>query len=153
MAIIILLIITGIFLLILEFFVLPGITIAALGGLAMIGGGIYMAYANYGPQTGHIALFVTLLVVAITFVLALRSKTWKRFMLKTEIDGNIQTVDENNLNVGDKGVAITRLNPVGKVRVNDEEIEGRFPGGFLDPGTEVEVVKVYKTHIIVKPLN
>lgn len=153
MAIIILLIITGIFLLILEFVVLPGITIAALGGLAMIGGGIYLAYTNFGPQTGHIILFGTLLLLAITVVLALRSKTWKRFMLHTEIDSNIQTVDENSINVGDKGVTITRLNPVGKARVNEEEIEARFPGGYLDPGTEIEVVKVHKTHIIVKPLN
>ena len=153
MTIVILLILTGILLLILEFFVFPGITIAALGGIAMIAGGIYMAYASLGPETGHIVLVLTLLLIAFFFILALRSKTWHKFMLKTEISSQIETVDEQLIKVGDKGITITRLNPAGKVRVNEEDMEGRCPGQFVDPGTEIEVLKVHKTHLIVKPVK
>jgi membrane-bound ClpP family serine protease len=39
------------------------------------------------------------------------------------------------------------------VRVNDITIEGKSIGGFLDPNTKVEVVKVLGTQIIVKPIN
>jgi len=153
MTVIILLILTGILLLILEFFVFPGVTISALGGVIMIAGGIYMAYSTYSTTTGHLVLFITLAAIIIVLVTALRGDTWNKLMLNTEIKDNIQTVTEDAIHVGDKGITITRLNPIGKVLVNDQEVEAKSPGNFVDQQTEIEIVKVYKTYVIVKTIN
>ena len=65
----------------------------------------------------------------------------------------LRTVPTALIQEGDEGVTITRLNPIGNVRVNNELIEGRCPGQFLDENTLVVVQKVFKTYIIVKPKN
>ncbi|ASB49912.1 NfeD family protein [Alkalitalea saponilacus] len=153
MTIIILLILTGLLLLVLEFFVFPGMTISGIGGVLMMAGGIYMAYNGYGSGIGNWTLFITIFSSLLVLGLALRGKTWNKLMLNTQITGNVQTVTDETIHEGDKGVTVTRLNPIGKARINDEDVEARCPGQFVDPGTEIEVIKVYKTYVIVKPVN
>lgn len=153
MAIIIILILTGLLLLVLEFFVLPGITIAGIGGVIMIGSGVYIGYSKYGSSTGNIIVAITLLALIVVIGIALRSRTWNKLMLNTTITGSIETVSESLIHAGDKGIAITRLNPIGNVRVNGQEVEARCPGNFVDAQTPVEIVKVYKTYVVVKPIN
>lgn len=153
MTIIILLIVTGFLLLILEFFVFPGITFAGIGGIILVGTGVYIGYAKFGAGTGHIILGSTVLAFAFVIGMALRTRTWNKLMLNTTITGQVETVPEESIQPGDKGVAVTRLNPIGKVRVNDQDVEGHCPGQFVDAKSPVEVVKVFKTYIIVKPVN
>jgi membrane-bound ClpP family serine protease len=152
MTIIILLIITGLLLLILEFFVVPGITVAGIGGIGMIVGGIFMAY-GIDTTTGHITLAVTISSTLIILVFALRTNTWKKLMLNSSITSHVDSVEENTINIGDKGKTISRLNPMGKVRVNGQDVEARCPSQFLDPKMEIEVTEVFKTYIIVKPVK
>lgn len=152
MAIIILLIVTGLLLLILEFFVVPGITIAGIGGLGMITGGIFMAY-GIDTSTGHITLGSTLFATMIILYYAFRAKTWKKLMLNSSVTSHVDTVEENTIKPGDHGKTITRLNPIGKARVNNQDVEAHCPGQFIDPRTEVEVIEVFKTYVIVKPVK
>jgi len=152
MALIIILIVTGLLLLILEFFVVPGITIAGIGGLAMMAGGILMAY-GMDATTGHITLASTIFATLVILVYALRAKTWNKFMLNSSVNSHVDSVEENSIKVGDRGKTISRVNPMGKVRVNNQEVEGHCHGQFLDPKTEIEVTEVFKTYIIVKPIN
>ncbi len=152
MTIIILLILTGLLLIILEFFVVPGITIAGLGGLGMIAAGIFMAY-GIDSSTGHITLASTIFATLIILFYALRTKTWQKLMLNSTINSHVDIVEESSINVGDTGKTITRLNPIGRARINGQEVEARCPGQFLDPKTAIEVTEVYKTYIIVKPVK
>ncbi len=152
MTIIILLILTGFLLLLLEFFALPGVTIAGIGGMLLIGTGIYLAYGE-SPNTGHLFLASTIVASVGLLIYALRAKTWGKFMLSTAITGNVHTIPDNSIQPGDRGVTITRLNPIGMVRVNQIEVEARCPDRFVDPKTQIEVVEVYKNYIVVKPVN
>jgi membrane-bound ClpP family serine protease len=152
MTIVILLIITGLLLLVLEFFVVPGITIAGIGGFAMIAGGVFIAY-GISPSTGHITLASTLFVTLIILFYVLRTKTWNKLMLNSSINSHVNVVEENIIKVGDRGKTITRLNPIGKARINNIDIEAHCPGQLLDPKTEIEVTEVCKTYIIVKPVK
>lgn len=153
LTVIILIILLGLFLLILEFFVFPGVTVAGIGGFLFAAGGIYLVYAKYGASHGNIALVTTLIVSIVMLVMAFRSKTWNRLMLNSNIEGKVETVEDENIKVGDEGVTITRLNPIGKVSVNSQIIEGRCPGHFVDENTSIIVQKIYKTYVIVKPKN
>lgn len=151
LTVIILIILLGLFLLVLEFFVFPGVTVAGIGGFLFAAGGIYLVYDKYGTSSGNIALVGTLIAGIVILVMAFRSNTWNRLMLQSNIDGKVETVKQDVIKEGDEGVTVTRLNPIGKVSVNSELVEGRCPGHFVDENTSVIVQKVYKTYVIVKP--
>jgi membrane-bound ClpP family serine protease len=153
LVIIILLILTGIFLFAVEFLLIPGITIAGIGGFLFIAAGIYFGYNEYGSPTGHyiFAASLTLTVAGLYFML--RGKTWKRTMLNTNIDGKVPEIDTLEINVGDHAITTSRLAPIGKIKINDTFIEAKSQTGFIDQKTEVEIVKVLKTNVIVKPIN
>jgi membrane-bound ClpP family serine protease len=148
---IILLIVFGIVLILLEFFVVPGVTIAGIGGVLLLGGSVYLAYDLYGAPIGHYFLIAILLLSAIMLYYALRSDTWKRLSLKAEITGKTNTHDEDLFHAGDTGFALTRLGPIGMVEVNGSSIEAKSIGPLIDEETEIVVVKVKKNQLIVKP--
>ena len=151
---IILLILLGVILFLVEFLIIPGVTVAGIGGALVMGAAVFMAYRTHGVTAGNYTLLAVLLISVASLVLALRSKTWRRFMLKTNIDSKVEVgLEDQKIKPGDKGETVTRLAPIGMVRVNDLVIEGKSIGGFLDPKTKVEVTKVLGTQIIVKPIN
>lgn len=151
--VIILLIVLGIVLLLIEFLVIPGVTIAGIGGLVLIGTSIYSTYKSYGSTTGNIVLIVTLLFVLLATFFALRSKTWRKVMLNTTVDGKAAESFDDKLKPGDHGKAVTRLAPMGNAMFGDIITEVKTMGEFVDAGTEVEVVKVHNREIVVKPIT
>ena len=73
--------------------------------------------------------------------------------LKANIDSRNEPFDNDKIHAGDTGKTITRLAPVGKAMVNDIICEAKSTGGFINENTEIEVIKVLNTQIIVKPKN
>ena len=143
----------GIILVLAEIFLLPGITIAIIGGIIFIGGGLYYAYSHLGLVGGNIALIVSIIVFLITFVWLIKSKAINIIGLKTDIDSTV--ADEKlmvEIKEGDEGITVSRLNPVGKVKVNQMTVEAKTLDGFIDEDVKVVVLKVYPTQIVVKEL-
>ncbi|RLD42044.1 MAG: hypothetical protein DRI89_08225, partial [Bacteroidetes bacterium] len=134
-SVIIILILVGLALLVLEILVVPGTGVAGIIGFAVMATGIWMAYTRQGAQAGHITLLVTLGINIIGLVLALRSKTWKKAMLKTEITSKVNTIDSAGLKVGDRGTTIGRCAPMGKANFNDKFFEVSAMEEFVDPET------------------
>jgi membrane-bound ClpP family serine protease len=151
--IILLLILLGVILLLIEFVVIPGVTIAGIGGIVLFGYSIYLAFSEYGIWAGVITLLVIVILVPILFYRFFEGKLGKNMQLGSKITGKAINIDRHKVKVGDKGVALTRLTPVGKISVNDEYYEGKSTGHIIDTGTEIEVVKVLNNQIIVKPIN
>lgn len=150
--IIVLLIVFGVVLLLLEFLVIPGITLAAVGGVVMIVGGIYLSYDHFGSSIGHLTVLATLVFCAIVLVLVLKSNTWNKIMLKTEIDAKVDKLEENTVSVGDQGVCVSRLAPMGKVKINKIIVEAKSTGMYINEKTKVEVIGVIDKTVIVKPI-
>lgn len=148
--IIISLILGGIILLLLEVLVIPGTTVVGLAGAGLIGTGIFFTFADYGVLIGSLVLFATLVVSIVSVVMALRSKTWKRAALNAEIDGKVNVINAELIHVGDEGLTISRLNPVGKALFNGEYYEVVSKDNLIDPNTAVMVVKIEGNKIIVK---
>lgn len=153
--IIIFLILLGILLFLLEFLVVPGITVAGVGGAISIVTAIVLGFYYHGPKTGLIILISTLFVMVITVVLMLKAGTWKRLMLNKSIDSKIDNIhmSEGLVKVGDRGVSVTRLNPMGKVKVNGEYYEAKSLDKLIDQETEIEIIKVETNKLIVKSLK
>ncbi len=152
MTLIIFLIILGIILFLIEFLLVPGITVAGIGGAILMIGGVIMAYHFHGTAAGNYTLIGTAVASFITIYFVLKTKTWNRIMLKTSIDGKVNVVEKENPNVkvGDIGETVTRLNPMGRVLVNGENFEGKSEDVFIDQQSKVEVTKVLSNKIIVK---
>jgi len=152
-SIIIILILVGLALLVLEIVVVPGTGVAGIIGFAVMAAGIWMAYTRQGTQAGHITLLVTLAINLLGLVYALRSKTWKKAMLKTEINSKVNTIDEAGLKVGDQGRTTGRCAPMGKALFNDKFYEVSAMEEFVDPETAVEIIKISGNKIFIKQIK
>ncbi len=150
---IIILILVGILMLLLEILVIPGSGVAGIIGFGLMIAGIWMAYSNEGTKAGHITLAITLGVNLIGLLLALRSKTWKKAMLSTQIDSKVNTIDPLQLQVGDKGVTVSRCAPMGKAIFNDKFFEVSALADFIDENAVVRVVKISGNKVFVKQIT
>jgi membrane-bound ClpP family serine protease len=54
------------------------------------------------------------------------------------------------LNVGDKGVAVSRLSPMGKVNIGGKVYEAKSIDAYIDQRCEVEVVDFENFNVVVK---
>ncbi len=151
-SVIIILILVGLALLVLEILVVPGTGVAGIIGFAVMATGIWMAYTRQGAQAGHITLLVTLGINIIGLVLALRSKTWKKAMLKTEITSKVNMIDSAGLKVGDRGTTIGRCAPMGKALFSDKFFEVSAMEEFVDPETVIEIIKISGNKIFIKQI-
>ncbi|MDR2083938.1 MAG: hypothetical protein LBP67_02970 [Bacteroidales bacterium] len=150
-ALIILLIVVGMILLLLEVLVLPGF-IAGIIGLGLIGVAIWQGFV-ISTATGFIVLICTLLVsIAIIFI-AMKSKTWNKVALHSEIKSKANVIDLDEIKVGDKGNSVSRLAPMGKAFINEKYYEVGTLGEFVDHQKPIEVIKIDGNKIIVKQIN
>lgn len=147
---IIFIILVGILLMVLDFLVIPGGVVAIFGVLCMIGG-VVASFIQYGATAGVICLLVTAVVTIGSFVLMMRTKTWRRLQLKTEIDGKMNDVDLEKVKVGMTGVSLSRLAPMGTGQFGDEIVEVSSTQEFIEVDTEIEIVKIDGGKVIVKP--
>ena len=147
------LIIIGLTFIVLEILVIPGQGIAGIIGLIIMAVGIWQTYAVYGSTTGHIVLATSFILSVVSLVLSLRSKTWKKMMLNSEIKGRVNEIDANKIKKGDKGKSVSRLVPAGKAVFGDEYYEVHTYGTFIDQNVEIEVVKIEQNKIFVKQIK
>lgn len=155
LGLIIFLIILGLLLFIVEFMLIPGVTIAGIGGAVCLVTAIVFSFVSFGTSTGLLVLGITVLVMIVLTVVMLKAGTWNKLMLKTAIDGKVDTVgaEEGRVKSGDRGVTVTRLAPGGKVLVNGEYFEAKAIDILVDPHQEIEVVRIEDNKLIVKPIN
>ncbi len=150
---ILLLTLLGVFLLIIELVVLPGISIAGVGALLTLGGAIFYGYFQYGLLVGSLIMAGIVLLVVAGVIVSLRSGTWKRLSLQEKIDAvALKTPLQNDITIGQQGESITRLAPMGKVEFGGKSFEARLLDGYLDPHQSVEAVAFENTVVIVKPI-
>ena len=139
----------GILLILVEIFLIPGITFTAIAGVAFSIGGIYYSFKYMGPTAGVITLIAVAAAIGLSFVYLIKSKALNKIALQTDINSTVFSKDLPDISEGDTGIAISRLNPIGKVRVNNITMEAKTLGGFIDENTSVKVTKVFPTQLIV----
>lgn len=140
----------GIILLIAEIIFVPGTTVVGILGFLSLGYGIFQSYASFGNTVGTFTLIGSLLATVLLFYISFKNRSWERFSLKSSMKGR---VNENLkvLEVGMKGVTVSSLKPVGKALFEDDEMEVRSNGGFVEENVEIEVLRVEGQKIFVQP--
>jgi membrane-bound ClpP family serine protease len=147
--IVILLLLTAIGLILIEIFLVPGVGIPGIAGLALLGITLFLAY-QIDSITGHVTLAATSLISVGLIALAFNAKTWSRLSIKEEITSRV-VIDTTTLSIGQVGKTISRLNPIGNVSFDDITIEARSRGEFIDENTSVEIATIEGNKITVTP--
>lgn len=145
-------ILVGVFLMILDFLVIPGGFVAIFGVLCMIGG-VTVSFIQYGTTAGIICLLLTALITFGSFFLMMRTKTWKKLQLNAQIDSKVNKIDEEKIQVGMMGRAVSRIAPMGTGIFNDETVEVTSTQNFIEVNSEIEITKIEANKIYVKLKN
>lgn len=149
--IVILLLIAAIALILIEIFLIPGIGIPGIIGLVLMASALFLGY-SINATTGHFTLLGSIVASGGLMALALRSKTWSKMSVHKEITSRVNHHTEG-LNIGDEGLAITRLNPMGNVRFGDDHFEVRTRGEYLAENTRVKITNIERDKITVESIK
>jgi membrane-bound ClpP family serine protease len=147
------LIIIGLALLVIELFFIPGTTIVGIIGFLCIVSGLVLIFNNHGNTIGWLATGGTVVLSAGVFIYAFKSGAWSKFALKGRIDSKVNQDKPINVKVGDEGMALSTLRPIGKGEFNNEMFEIRSLGELIASDTKIRVIKVNKREIFVEPIN
>ena len=150
---IILMILAGLILFLLELLVIPGISIAGIGALVLMAVSVYLSFSIFGATTGTIVLLGVLLSMGLVIALTFRSKTWHRVSLHTQVKSKVNDVTGYGIAPGDIGITITRLGPVGMVEIGEHRVEGHSEGPFIDQQSQIVVVRIEPSFVVVKLNN
>ena len=145
-----LVVLMGIVFLLAEIFLLPGLTVSGIAGFIFLVGGIAYAYMYMGTRAGNFTLVISSFLLMGSFLYFIKSKSLRRIALTTNIDATVDNSDLKRIKPGDIGITQSRLNPIGKVYINDLTVEAKsINGEMIDEDTEVEVIKVDLSNILV----
>ena len=148
--IVVTLLVLGIILMLVEMLLIPGVGILSLGSLGVA---CWYAFVRISTAAGWWTSLAAVLLLGILLFFALRAKTWRRFELKTEVDSKVGTEAER-VHVGDRGIAFTRLAPMGTGRFGEVSCEVKsHDNTMVAAGTPVEVVAIEENKPVVKPLT
>ncbi len=141
MNVILILFAVAILLALIEVYLMPGFGISGIGSAVCVIGALVMTYVEYGIGTTFgVALGA---IVVFFFFLWYLSRTIARskMALQAKIDSVATPEEQLTVKAGDKGMAITRLNLVGRALINNVQVEVRSEEGFLDEKTPIVVTR------------
>lgn len=150
--IIVFLMVVAIVLILLEIFLLPGITVAGVGGILFAIGGIVYAYATE-PMIGNISLVISVIVFVAAFLWLMRSKSFSKVALNTDVDSKLVSSRDLGIEPGDEGVTLSRLAPIGKARFRGITVEAKAMDELIDEHTPIEIVRVDGYNVVVKRIE
>ena len=149
---VIFLVLLGLFFLVAELVFLPGAALGVILSLASYAAATYFAFVRIGMVGGFITLGIILLLSLIATIISLRAKTWQRFALKNKVEGQSMQTPAEEVKIGDCGVTISRLSPMGKVLIGGKEYEAKSAEAYIDQRTEVTVTGFENFTIIVESI-
>lgn len=151
--IIISLLLLGLALIIIEIVFVPGTTIVGVIGIIFAGAGVLITFNQHGREVGWYMLLGSSAVTAVALYLGFRSNAWSRFANNSVISSKVNEGLIATLQLGDEGVALSTLKPIGNAQFKNGQFEVKTLGDYVDVGTKVKIVHLDGNQIIVKPLN
>lgn len=149
---VIFLVLLGLFFLVAELVFLPGAALGVILSLASYAAATYFAFVRIGMVGGFITLGIIIVLSLIATIISLRAKTWQRFALKNKVEGQSMQTPAEEVKIGDCGVTISRLSPMGKVLIGGKEYEAKSAEAYIDQRSEVTVIGFENFTIIVKSI-
>lgn len=153
LVIVLVLLFIGVVFFLIEIFLLPGISIAGVIGGLFIGASIFCGYYFLGSTVGTLILVGGLIFFGIAIWWFMRSRALDKMALKTDIDSKIEPLKGLDIKVGDTGETMSRLAPMGKIKINGAIVEAKTNDDFIDPDEEIIVLQVFNTNVLVERIE
>ncbi len=153
MFLIIMLLILGGLLVVAELILFPGLSVAGICAIASFGGAVYLGFENFSSMAGYIIAGAAVVISILSIIISLRSNLWQKLSLKTSLESDstasIKTTQEL---IGKQGKCVSRLAPMGKVKIDESIYEASSQGGYIDQDSDIEVTGIENSNLIVKKL-
>lgn len=143
----------GLALIIMEIIFVPGTTIVGIIGVIFAGTAVLMTFDQHGREVGWYMLLGSSALTAVALYFGFRSNAWSRFANNSVMKSKVNEGLTATLQLGDEGVALSTLKPMGNAQFRSGQFEVKTLGDYVDVGTKVKIVHVDGNQIIVKPLN
>lgn len=135
----------------------PGIGIFGIAGVLMLFGSLFYMLGADGQAV--LIMAGGLVVAALIFTLVVRRLPKSRLLSKlalvnrsTKEKGFISSKDYSGY-LNSRGKTITILRPAGTIRIGKERVDAVSNGGFIDKDTEVKVIQIDGSRIVVEPVE
>jgi len=170
----IIMLISGIALIILELFVIPGFGVVGILGIILTVIGLFALMVpniqdiTFNPDKvtltaisafHKLAWLIASVLAASIVIFFLWKYLFPRFgffhhiVLKGEQEGYVSGISKEMLpNVGDTGVASTPLKPAGKALLNEKVYDVSSERNFIDKGEKIKVVRIVGNRILVRKI-
>lgn len=149
--IVISLVAVGLFLLLVEILFVPGTTIVGIIGFIVLAVGVGLSFKYFGRETGWMVFAGTSVIAGATLYLSFKNNLWFRFSLKST---NTSKVNELplDLTMGEEGLALSALRPIGKAEFGKNVLEVRTMGAYVESGSRVRIIQINSNYVIVEPI-
>jgi membrane-bound serine protease (ClpP class) len=147
--VIVIVLVVGLLLLFTEVAVVPGFGVAGALGLLALAAGAIAAWTELGPLWGGVTGGASVVAATVMLFWLPKSRLGRKMVLDHSQAEAISQEDRSAL-VGRRGVAVTPLRPIGRVRFGSAEVDVMTEGEYIDSGQEVEVMTVEGPRVVVR---
>jgi membrane-bound ClpP family serine protease len=147
-----LLILAGLALLVVEVIFIPGTTVVGIIGLVLALAGIGFSYWAFGSTIGFYTLISTLAGLGLLLYFSFRSGAWNKFANKNTISSKFNEGLNESFSVGEEGISVSVLRPMGKAEFNSRVVEVSSLDGYIESGVRVRIKEVSQGGISVEPI-
>lgn len=165
----ILLVVAGLVLIAVEFFVIPGTMIPAILGIGLVLTSFIMSFGGFTfPNIGNpihldsflnatLRVLVPFLVATFLFMLIIKIMPGvpllNKMVLQTELAGGSEIGDQLKALVSKNGIAVSTLRPAGKIEIDNVQYDAISTGDYIEKGNKITVISIDENKIIVKKLD
>lgn len=143
--------------LVLVFFevILPGGILGVIAFVCVIIAS-WLAGSEFGAVAGILTFVGSIAAIAvlvfIEFKVLARTSLGGAFFLKSSVTGHSNQAPAEAPIIGKEGIALTRLNPSGKVAIDGQTFEAHSQDGYIDSGEPITVFSQDNFKLIIKKL-
>jgi membrane-bound serine protease (ClpP class) len=139
----------GLILLFTEVAVVPGFGVAGALGLLALAAGAIAAWTELGPLWGGITGGVSLIAAGVMLFWLPRSRLGRTVVLEHS-QAETHSQEDRSALIGRRGVTVTPLRPIGRVRFGSQEVDVMTEGEYVDSHQAVEVMNVEGPRVVVR---
>jgi membrane-bound serine protease (ClpP class) len=139
----------GLILLFAEVAIVPGFGVAGVLGVLALGSGAVAAWMELGPVWGGVTAFASLVAAVVMLVWLPKSRAGRKMVLQHSQAEASSQEDRTGL-VGRRGVTVTPIRPIGRVRFGADEVDVITDGEYIESNQEVEVTVVEGARVVVR---
>jgi membrane-bound ClpP family serine protease len=147
------LIIVGLVLIVAEVIFVPGTTLVGLFGFIFLAIGVGLSFRYFGFETGWLTVGVSAAISGGVFYFAFKTNFWGRFALRKSMDSKVNEGEMERFKEGMEGITLSALRPAGKAELDNQQVEVRTLGAYVDSGTKVKIIRIVSHQIIVEPIT